>query len=136
MACKVKRSDLEWGLDLDGLPEAECFVHKETGLVVVGNTDFPVEEQMAAHQGEWIECPRNNELDLGKRLYIDFAKQYLPEQLEHVWQIFKKKGAYRRARYFFEDQGLLEQFYAYEAQRRKEAMQEWACDNGFELIDE
>ena len=91
MACKVKRSDLEWGLDLDGLPEAECFVHKETGLVVVGNTDFPVEEQMAAHQGEWIECPRNNELDLGKRLYIDFAKQYLPEQLEHVWQIFKKK---------------------------------------------
>jgi hypothetical protein len=47
---------------------------------------------------KYITIPHKNELDLGKALVIEFTSEYLPEELDTVYSIFRRKGAYSRYR--------------------------------------
>ena len=42
---------------------------------------------------KYISIPHKNELDLGKALEIEFTSEYLPEEMETVYSIFRRKGA-------------------------------------------
>ena len=45
---------------------------------------------------KYITIPHKNKLDLGKALVIEFTSEYLPEDLDTVYSIFRRKGAYSR----------------------------------------
>jgi hypothetical protein len=79
---------------------------------------------------KYIEIPHKNELDLGKRLVLDFIADRMPEELERIDTIFRKKGAYAKFKDFLENNSLLKEWYSFEEERQTEALKEWCEENG------
>ena len=45
---------------------------------------------------KFLPIPDKRELDLGKPLALDFARQFLPGDFDEVRQFFSRRGAYAR----------------------------------------
>jgi len=84
---------------------------------------------------KYITIPHKNELDLGKALVIEFTSEYLPEELDTVYSIFRRRGAYSRYKELLERKGILEDWYEYENERQKVALKEWCQENKIEIKD-
>lgn len=84
---------------------------------------------------KYIAIPHKNDLDLGKALVFEFVSEYLPEELERVYSIFRRKGAYSRFKDLLASKGALEDWYKFEDQRQKDALKRWCRDNGIEIED-
>jgi len=82
-----------------------------------------------------IEIPHKNDLDMGKSLIFEFVEMQLPNDYHHVWQIFRKRGAYRRFKDFLEIKGLLEMWYDFESKREEQALMQWCVKNEIEVSD-
>ena len=82
---------------------------------------------------KYISIPYRNELDLGKVLVIEFTSTYLPEELDSVYSIFRRKGAYSRYKDLLESKGLLEDWYKFENERQKVALKEWCQENNIKI---
>jgi len=82
---------------------------------------------------KYIAIPHKNELDLGKALVIEFTSKYLPEELDRVYSIFKRKGAYSRYKDLLEHKGVLEDWYEFENKRQTTALKEWCEENNIEF---
>jgi hypothetical protein len=82
---------------------------------------------------KYIAIPHKNELDLGEELVLEFTSLYLPEELDHVSSIFRRKGAYSRYNDLLERRGALENWYQFEEERRESALKEWCRENHIEL---
>ena len=82
---------------------------------------------------KYIVIPHKNELDLGKALVIEFTSEYLPEELDRVYSIFRRKGAYSRYKDLLESKGVLEDWYKFENERQKAALKEWCRENNIEI---
>jgi len=82
---------------------------------------------------KYIAIPHKNELDLGKALVLEFTSRYLPEELDEVSSIFRRKGAYSRYKDLLERKGALEDWYQFEDERRESALREWCRENHIEL---
>ena len=66
--------------------------------------------------------PAENDLDLGKRLALRFAEEYLVDVVDDVHQLFRHKGAYGRFK------NLVERH-----RSRKEKLRHWCEDNEIEV---
>src|ERR1700739_2952118 len=66
--------------------------------------------------GKFLPLPDKRDLDLGKPLALDFARQFLPADFNDVRQIFSRKGAYARFKDLLDRRGVLGQWYAFEAE--------------------
>ena len=110
---------------------------KETGEIFyiseMGDSDELPED--IEDSEKYIEIPHKNDLDLGKRLVMDFVTEYCPELLGKVNNIFSRKGAYSRYKELLESKGLLDKWHNYENQRTKDELRQWCTDNGIELTD-
>ena len=84
---------------------------------------------------KYIASPHKNDLDLGRRLVLDFAEAELAEDLDDVYAFFKRKGAYARFKGLLENRGKLQQWYDYEESRQKAALRQWCEENAIEIID-
>jgi hypothetical protein len=42
---------------------------------------------------KYVQIPNKRELDLGKPLVLNFARQFLPDDFDEVRQIFSSRGA-------------------------------------------
>ena len=82
---------------------------------------------------KYITIPHKNELDLGKNLVIEFTTTYLPEELDKVYSIFSRKGAYSRYKDLLERKGALEDWYKFENERRELTLKEWCRENKIEI---
>ncbi len=56
---------------------------------------------------KYLRIPDKSELDLGKPLVLDFARQFLPDDFNKVREIFSKRGAYARFKDLLEYRGAL-----------------------------
>ncbi|WP_370230819.1 hypothetical protein [Marinobacter nauticus] len=113
---------------------AEAYVNRDTGEYFIV-TDFCDSEQLPddLDSDKYIVLPNKNELDLGKRLVLRFAIEYLDQDYEEVEFIFQKKGAYSRFKALLERKSLLEKWYEYESQAQEQALREWCQDVGLEV---
>ena len=68
---------------------------------------------------KYIDIPHKNELNLGKVLVINFTSIHMPDNMEKVQSIFRKKGAYSRFKDLLETKGLLEKWYEFEEEQQK-----------------
>jgi hypothetical protein len=48
----------------------------------------------ADDEEKYLSIPHKNELDLGKPLVFEFARQFLPDEYDEVRSIFSRRGAY------------------------------------------
>ncbi len=78
---------------------------------------------------KYISIPHKNGLDLGKPLVIEFTSQNLPEEIDGVYSIFSRKGAYSRFKELLERKGLLDKWYEFEDRRQKAVLKKWCREN-------
>ena len=114
-----------------------ALVSKKTGefhyITELGDPVEPTDE--TEYSEDNIEMPHKDDLDLGKRLVIDFTKECMPEEIEIVNDFFRKKGAYSGYNKWLEKNGLLEKWRQYESIRQDEALKKWCSEVGIEIIE-
>ena len=84
---------------------------------------------------KYVPIPDKRELDLGKPLVLDFARQFLSDDFDEVRQIFNKRGAYARFKDLLDRRGMLDQWYAFEAEAEESALKMWCELNSIEVSD-
>lgn len=112
-----------------------AYLCKETGEILyaseMGDSDELPED--IDDPEKYIAIPHKNELDLGKALVLEFTSTYLPEELDKIHAIFRRKGAYSRYKDLLESKGVLENWYKFEDERRVVKLKEWCLENGIEI---
>jgi len=76
---------------------------------------------------KYVPIPDKRELDLGKPLVLDFARQFLSDDFDEVRQIFNKRGAYAIFKDLLDRRGTRDQWYDFEAKAEERALRIW-CD--------
>jgi|SRR5665213_3141713 len=84
---------------------------------------------------KYLVLPDKLELDLGKPLVLDFAREFLPNDFDEVRYIFSRRGAYRKFRTLVIRRNVLERWYEFEAKATERALREWCAFNSVELAD-
>ena len=113
-----------------------AFLCRETGVCHWHSEYDDLEEPLPADvwdREKYLEIPHKNDLDLGQRLVFRFAGQMLPDDVDEVVAIFRRKGAYRRFKELLERRGKLDAWFEFENNSERDALREWCDDNGIEL---
>jgi hypothetical protein len=84
---------------------------------------------------KYIPIPDKRELDLGKPLVLDFARQFLPDDFDEVRQIFNKRGAYAIFKDLLDRRGTRDQCYDFEAKAEERALRIWCDLNSIDVGD-
>lgn len=115
-----------------------AYINKDTGEIYWKSSVLTLEEEVPDDletSSNYIEVPHKNELKLGQSFALSFIDQELPHEYNFVASLFRKRGAYRRFKDMLQYQGLLEKWYAFEAQASDDALIAWCQENGVNLKD-
>jgi hypothetical protein len=111
-----------------------AYLCKETGRIFytseMGDSDELPDD---IDDPKYISIPHKNDLDLGKNLVIEFASEFLPKELDRVYSIFRRRGAYSRYKELLSEKGMLDKWYKFEDERQKEALKEWCAENDIKI---
>jgi hypothetical protein len=115
--------------------EHHAVVHWVTGEAYfasdfTGDSEYPDDVD---DNDDYIAIPHKNDLDLGKPLVMEFVRSRCPDMTNRVLAIFSRTGAYQRYKQLLAENSLLEEWYAFENARTKEALLEWCAENGLVL---
>ncbi|MEO5669651.1 MAG: hypothetical protein ABIR26_03065 [Ramlibacter sp.] len=119
--------------------ENEAYVCRATGRIwLISDLDDTGEEPPAdvGDESLYLPVPSKNELDLGRSLALRFVEEHMPESRERVWAFFARAGAYARFKQLLGEAGQLDSWFAYESQGTREALREWAAENGLEVTEQ
>jgi hypothetical protein len=84
---------------------------------------------------KYVEIPHKKELDLGKKLVLDFAFQYLPDEYEAVESMFRRKGVYSKFKDLLLRKGVVDKCYEYQSHEEEKALRAWCNDNDITIQD-
>src|SRR5262249_3743161 len=111
-----------------GMGEHQAFLCRESGKIywhsdvsdLAGSDDLDGELPDDIENDEkYVAIPDKRELDLGKPLAMDFARQFLPKDFSEVRQIFSKRGAYAGFKDLLARKGALDRWYDFEAKAQE-----------------
>jgi hypothetical protein len=138
---KVRLNDIEMAFEyVSGgtLGEHSALLSRETGEIYyqsdIGDSDELPEDFEDAPES-YVEIPHKNDLDLGRKLVLDFISENLPNDYSTVQRIFSSRGAYSRFKSFLQQKNLLEAWYEYEDARQKQALREWCIQEEIDIHD-
>ena len=66
-------------------------------------------------------------------ILLEFTSDFLPEELDRVYSIFRRQGAYSRYKELLSEKGLLEKWYKFEDERQNAALKEWCAENDIKI---
>src|SRR5580704_12537204 len=121
-----------------GLGEHRAFLCKQSGKIYWHSDWSELDDELPddiEDDEKYLEIPDKQELDLGKPLALDFARQILPEDLDEVWQKFRRRGAYAGFKRLLDRRDVLEQWYDFEEKATVRALREWCELNAIALAD-
>jgi hypothetical protein len=128
--------------DMSGsLGETRAFLCRRTGKVYLHSELLDVEElndelpDDIEDDEKYLVIPDKRELDLGKPLALDFARECLPDDFDEVRYIFSKRGAYRKFRALVIRRNALERWYEFEAKATERALRDWCELNSITVTD-
>jgi hypothetical protein len=78
---------------------------------------------------KYVGIPHKKELGLGKPLVLDFAREFLPNDFEHVRDIFRRRGAYARFKDLLIHRSALDKWQQFEAKMEEKALRMWCEEN-------
>ena len=93
----VSFSDLQLAFEFvsSGMGENEAYLDRQSGKIYwhseVGDNDEELPDDIGDEK--YISIPDKRELDLGKPLALDFAREFLPDDYDEVRHIFSRRGA-------------------------------------------
>ena len=118
----------------------EAFLCRRTGKIYwrSDSSDDLNEEEMPddiEDEEKYIAIPGKRDLDLGKPLVMDFAREVLPNDFDEVRYMFSKRGAYKNFRALVTRRNVLDRWYEFESKATERALREWCEVNSVELAD-
>jgi hypothetical protein len=84
---------------------------------------------------KYLSLPDKHDLDLGKPLVLDFAREVLPRDFDAIRDIFSKRGAYSKFKHLLVRRDVLDRWYDFEAKATERALREWCEENDIALSD-
>jgi len=118
--------------------EHQAFLCKQSGKLYCHSElcdDLDILPDDIDDSEKFLPIPDKRELDLGKPLALDFARQFLPGDFDDVRQIFSRRGAYAKFKNLLDRRGMLDQWYAFEAEAEESALKMWCELNSIEVSD-
>jgi hypothetical protein len=122
-----------------GEDEHQAFLCKQSGKLYWHSElcdDLDILPDDIDDNEKFLQIPDKRELDLGKPLALDFAREFLPGDFDDVRQFFSGRGAYARFKDLLHRRGSLDQWYDFEAKAEEKALREWCELNSIEVSDE
>jgi hypothetical protein len=80
-----------------------------------------------------IEVPHRHDLDLGNGVPLRFTDERMPRRYRDVERMFRRRGAYARFKDLLDQEGLLDQWYAYETAVTERALRAWCERVGLQV---
>lgn len=120
--------------------EFRAFVCRQTGTIhyqtdVIDTADLYDElPEDIDDEDKYVALPDKRELDLGKPLALDFAREFLPDDFDDVRYFFNKRGAYSKFKALLARRGALDRWHAFEAKATEQALREWCAMNEIEIV--
>ncbi|HLC01579.1 MAG TPA: UPF0158 family protein [Anaerolineales bacterium] len=110
-------------------------LRRDTGQIYCRSEEGDLDEiaNQDLDRGRCIDIPHKNDLGLGHQLVSEFVENQLPDEYQHVQQIFQMRGAYGRFKDLLEANGLLQSWYDFEDRREEQALRQWCDENEVEL---
>ena len=112
----VSFSDLQLAFECvssGDMGETKAYLDRQSGKIYwhseFGEDDEELPDDI--DDEKYISIPDKRELDLGKPLVLDFAREFLPDDYAEVRQLFSRRGAYRRYKDLLVRRGALERWY-------------------------
>ena len=118
--------------------EHQAFLCKDSGKIYWYSEFGDNQEDLPADidDPKYIEIPQKKELGLGKNLVLDFASEYLSDDIERIESMFHHKGAYAQFKDYLERKEMLEKWYEYETQAQETAVKSWCRQNEINIQQE
>ena len=134
----VSFSDLQRAFEFvssGGMGENKAYLDRQSDKIYWHSEFGDNDEELSDHidNEKYIAIPDKRELDLGKPLVLDFAREFLPDDYDEVRHIFSRRGAYRRYKDLLVRQGALERWYDFSNKAEEAALREWCAENGIDL---
>ena len=110
-----------------GMGENEAYLDRHSGKIYwhseFGDNDEELPDDI--DNEKYIAIPDRRELDLGKPLVLEFAREFLPDDYDEVRHIFNRRGAYRRYKDLLVRRGAVERWYDFSNKAEDAALREW-----------
>jgi hypothetical protein len=123
------------------IAEFLAFVCKRTGKIYYP-TDFPDAAAMSDElpddlddEEKYIALLDKRELDLGKPLVLDFAREFLPDDFDDVRDFFSRRGAYPNSKALLARRRAIDRWHDFEAKATEQALRDWCKLHSIELVD-
>ena len=136
----VSFSDLQLAFEFVSsgeMGENEAYLDRQSGKIYWHSEFGEIDEELPddIDNEKYIAIPDRRELDLGKPLVLEFAREFLPDDYDEVRHIFNRRGAYRRYKDLLVRRGALERWYDFSNKAEEAALREWCAENGIELSE-
>lgn len=131
-------SALQWSSGGEPL-ENEALLSRATGQLYFTSTYGDADDDLPddiEDGSAYVAVPHKNQLDLGRNLVFAFVAEHAPMHRETVQAFFRKRGAYASFKAFLARSRLLDRWHAFEAAATRSALEAWATDNGFVVVDD
>jgi hypothetical protein len=118
--------------------ELRAYLCKQTGKLFYQSDLLDDEEELpddVDDADKYIPIPHKNDLDLGKPLVLDFVREFLPDDFQHVLDMFRRKGAYARFKDMLVHRRALDKWHKHEAEMEEKALRQWCVDNSIEISE-
>src|SRR5262249_28433108 len=134
----VSFSDLQLAFEFvssGGMGENEAYLDRQSGKIYwhseFGDNDEELPDDI--DDEKCISIPDKRELDLGKPLVLNFAREFLPGDYDEVRHIFSRRGAYRRYKDLLVRRGALERGYGFSNKCGETGLRGGGAGNGVEV---
>jgi hypothetical protein len=123
-----------------GAGEFGAYVCKQTGEIYYQTEDLDNEEsedelpEDIEDATKYIPLPDKRDLDLGKPLVLDFAREFLPDDFDDVRYFFSKRGAYPKFRALLARRGAIDRWHAFEAKATERALRDWCALHSIDIV--
>ena len=125
---KVNVDDFEFAMEFVSCDhfDSEAYIDAESGTVYCSGEgiDDPLPNDIYENK-KYLEIPTKHDLELGKPLVLRFTALEMPNQVDSVYSIFKKRGAYANFKALLDTLNLTEKWYDFEKSATQQAILEW-----------
>ncbi len=118
--------------------ENRAYLRKESGEIYCHSDFVPDLDELPEDiedEEKYLRIPDQRDLDLGKPLVLDFAREFLPDDFDTVRDNFRKRGAYAKFKLLMVRRGVLDRWYDFQAKAEERALRAWCEDNEIEVVD-
>ena len=134
----VKFEDVSLAFDYvssDDIGMNHAWLNRETGETWFRSEMYGSDEELPddIDDGKYIAIPHKKDLDLGQPLVFRFVREYLPDDLDEVYDIFSRKGAYAKFRRLLARRSAVDRWRDFSTKAEEAALREWCAENAIDV---